>query len=288
MSARRTAIAALGRMAAIAIAGGLLCATMVRMSPGFGLDERQLDPGLSRESQDALRRAHEGERNPLRFYAAYLERMMAGDLGFSSSLNQPIRQLLADRVPATLELMVWGIAGAWALAAALAVPAVSLRLPGVAAGCAVLSGIPASLPAAVIALLLFRWGAPAGCAIALVLFPRLFQYMRSLMARSSSMPHVLLARAKGLRAGRILRRHVLLPARGELIALGAVSLNMGFGAAVAVEAICDVPGIGQLAWKTAMARDLPVLVILTMLVTMVTQAFNLVADVASSAPRSHA
>jgi len=42
---------ALLRIAATALAGGLLSAAMVRFSPGFGLDERQLDARLSRESQ---------------------------------------------------------------------------------------------------------------------------------------------------------------------------------------------------------------------------------------------
>jgi peptide/nickel transport system permease protein len=53
---------------------------------------------------------------------------------------------------------------------------------------------------------------------------------------------------------------------------------MAFGAAVAVEAICDQPGLGQLAWKAAMARDLPVLVVLTALVAVLTQLSGLVAD----------
>jgi ABC-type dipeptide/oligopeptide/nickel transport system permease component len=103
---------ALLRIAATALAGGLLCAAMVRFSPGFGLDEQQLDARLSRESQEAVRRSHDQERNPLRFYAAWWKRVLAGDLGFSQSLNRPIRELLADRAPATIDLMLWGTAGA--------------------------------------------------------------------------------------------------------------------------------------------------------------------------------
>ena len=61
-----------------------------------------------------------------------------------------------------------------------------------------------------------------------------------------------------------------------------------FGAAVAVEAICDVPGIGQLALKAAGARDLPVLVTLTIVVALVTQVANLVADCCAPALRSEA
>jgi peptide/nickel transport system permease protein len=122
--------------------------------------------------------------------------------------------------------------------------------------------------------------------IPVILFPRLYQYVGNLLAQSYGMPHVLLARAKGLSGYRVFFQHVLPPARGQLIALAAVSINMAFGAAVAVEAICDQPGLGQLAWKAAMARDLPVLVILTMIIALVTQFSNLVADVFSPISRS--
>jgi ABC-type dipeptide/oligopeptide/nickel transport system permease component len=53
---------------------------------------------------------------------------------------------------------------------------------------------------------------------------------------------------------------------------------MAFGAAIPVETLCDLPGVGQLAWKAAMARDLPLLVSLTMLITLLTQACNAVSD----------
>ena len=259
---------------------------MVRFSPGFGLDEQQLDARLSRESQEAVRRSHDQERNPLRFYAAWWKRVLAGDLGFSQSLNRPIRELLADRAPATIDLMLWGTAGAWVLAIVFSIPAVVRRVRRLAALSSVLSGMTASLPAAGIAILLFRLGISAKWMIALVLFPRLYQYLRNLLQQASGRPHVLFARAKGLRWQPLLLRHILLPARAQLIALIAVSINMAFGAAVAIEAICDIPGLGQLAWKAASARDLPVLVVLTVMMALVTQMSNLVADVCTPALRS--
>ncbi|HEV1285289.1 MAG TPA: hypothetical protein VNU44_08265, partial [Bryobacteraceae bacterium] len=48
------------------------------------------------------------------------------------------------------------------------------------------------------------------------------------------------------------------------------SVSMAIGAAIPVEAICDVPGLGRLAWNAAMARDLPLLVNLTMIVAVAT------------------
>jgi peptide/nickel transport system permease protein len=57
-----------------------------------------------------------------------------------------------------------------------------------------------------------------------------------------------------------------------LLALAAASISMAIGAAIPVEAICDVPGLGRLAWQAAVARDLPLLINLTMLIALVTTA----------------
>jgi len=56
---------------------------------------------------------------------------------------------------------------------------------------------------------------------------------------------------------------------------------MAFGAAIPIEALCDSPGIGQLAWQAALNRDLPLIMNLTLLVTIVTVATNSLANVSS-------
>jgi ABC-type dipeptide/oligopeptide/nickel transport system permease component len=58
---------------------------------------------------------------------------------------------------------------------------------------------------------------------------------------------------------------------------------MAFGALIPVEFICDSPGFGQLALQAALGRDLPLLVTLTMIVTIVTFAANMTADAMNQA-----
>ena len=276
------------RIAATAVVGGLACTALVRFSPGFGLDERQLDARLSQESQQALRRSHDGERGTLQFYGAFWKRVATGDLGFSQSLNQPIGELLKDRAPATAELAMWGIGYAWMLALVLSLPCVAPVLRRLTPVSAVLSGMAASLPAAAIAIVLFRFGGSTKWMMAIVLFPRLYQYLRGVLTQACGMPHVLFARAKGVRWLPLTWRHVVVPSWTQLVALAAVSVNMAFGAAVAIEAVCDLPGLGQLAWKAAAARDLPVLVVLTVVIAVVTQTANLVADFCAPTLRGEA
>ena len=64
-----------------------------------------------------------------------------------------------------------------------------------------------------------------------------------------------------------------------LLAVAGVSVSMAVGAAIPVEALCGLAGVGQLAWQAALARDLPLLVNITILVTLVTLLANSGADV---------
>ena len=73
--------------------------------------------------------------------------------------------------------------------------------------------------------------------------------------------------------------HVVPVVAPQLLALAGVSVSMAVGAAIPVEALCGLPGIGQLAWQAALARDLPLLVNITILVTLVTLLANSSADV---------
>ena len=64
-----------------------------------------------------------------------------------------------------------------------------------------------------------------------------------------------------------------------MIALAGITVSLALGAAVPVESLCGLPGIGQLAWQAALSRDLPLLVNLTVIVTLVTLLANSSADV---------
>jgi peptide/nickel transport system permease protein len=59
----------------------------------------------------------------------------------------------------------------------------------------------------------------------------------------------------------------------------AVSIPVALSAAVPIEVVCDLPGIGQLAWKAALARDLYLLVCLTGIVTLTTVMAKSASDV---------
>lgn len=269
-------------VAATALLGGLLCATMVRLAPGFDADETQLDPHLSSASIAAARQARIRQHDVLAFYIHFVRGMAHGDLGSSLSLQQPVGTLLRDRSPLTLKLIVLGVLLSWASSAALALGASWLRLSACDAIAALISGTLLCLPAAVLALLSVLWRIPAAFAIALIVFPRDFRYARNLLAKAYSLPHIITARAKGLHEFRILLFHIIPSVAPQLLALAGVSVSLAIGAAIPVEALSGLAGVGQLAWQAALARDLPVLVSITVLVTLVTLLANGSADVIGS------
>jgi peptide/nickel transport system permease protein len=266
-------------IASTVLLGGLLSATLVRLAPGFDVDEQQLDPHLSAESVQALHAAKQKDHNVFRFYLSYMNRAAHGDLGTSLALGQPVRTLLRDRAPLTLRLLALGLGLAWVASLTLALTAAWLRFSAYDAMTTFVSGTLLCLPAAVLALLSVLWNVPGSLAIALIVFPRVYRYARNLLAQSYSLPHIITARAKGLGEGRILFWHVVPSVAPQLLAVAGVSVSMAVGAAIPVEALCGIAGVGQLAWQAALARDLPLLVNITILVTLVTLLANSGADV---------
>jgi peptide/nickel transport system permease protein len=284
-----------GKIAAHALAlvatvllGGLLSATLVRLAPGFEADVQELDPHLNAASVTALREARRQDHNILQFYLSYMNRAAHGDLGTSLALGQPVRTLLLDRAPLTLRLLATGLALAWVLSLTLALSAAWLRLSIYDTLTTVVSGTFLCIPAAVLALLSVLWNVPGSSAIALIVFPHTYRYARNLLVKAYSQPHVITARAKGLAEPRILFWHVVPVVAPQLLAVAGVSVSMAVGAAIPVEALCGLAGIGQLAWQAALARDLPLLVNITILVTLVTLLANSGADVIGHVVRGHA
>jgi peptide/nickel transport system permease protein len=266
-------------LVAIIVLGGFLSATLVRLAPGFDADERQLDPHLNAASVQALQAARQQDHNVWRFYFRYMNRAVHGDLGTSLALGQPVRTLLRDRAPLTLRLLTVGLALAWVAALSLALTAAWLRISTYDALTTVVSGTFLCIPAAVLALLSVLCNVPGSLAIALIVFPHIYRYTRNLLAKSYSQPHIITARAKGLGEARILFWHVVAGVAPQLLAVAGVSVSMAVGAAIPVEALCGLAGVGQLAWQAALARDLPLLVNITILVTVVTLLANCGADV---------
>jgi peptide/nickel transport system permease protein len=251
---------------------GVFSTLLVRLAPGFGVDERQLDLRLSDGSVAALR----DRATPSAWHS--LGGLLRGDWGDSVSLRRPVRELVSERLAVTARTLCAGLAIAWAASAVLCLASLCLRRSGLDLAVALMTGGLLCLPAAVVGLLSVYFEAGPALALAAVLFPRVMRYARNILAAGSRRPHVLAARSRGVSASALALRHICFPAAPELLALAGISVGVAAGAVIPAEALCDSAGLGQLVWQSAMARDLPVLAPLTTLAAALTCAANLFAD----------
>ena len=262
------------RIAATLLLAALLGLALVRLSPGYGVDERELDTRLSAESIAQLRAAKtESFPEMVRRYAA---RTANGDWGVSQSIGMPVRQLIEERWRLTLSSMAIGLLTAWALAVAWTAAGILYpwtRFTGQAFSFGLLA-----VPAGLVAFFCFLTGAPVSIAIAAMVFPQVFQYTRNLAYEESVKPHILAARARGEGRWTLLLRHIAPAVWTRWIAVLGVSAAGAAGAAIPAESICDSPGLGQLAWKAALGRDVDLLAPLILLIACCTVFANTAAD----------
>jgi peptide/nickel transport system permease protein len=272
------------RLALLALLGGFLCATLVRFAPGYGIDERELDFRLNHQSVQEIRKQNHINSGLMSYYGRYLAAAIHGDFGTSQWLQQPVSSLVRERFPVTARSVSLGVATAWAMALLLVLASFFIRNFAFDFSGTLFSGLIIALPAAVVAVLAVYLRAPVFTAIAVIVFPKLFRYLRNMLLHAFEQPYILAARARGVGTTRIIVRHVLPLSASPLFALLGISLSIAFGAAIPVEALCDSPGVGQLAWQAALNRDLPLITTLTLIVTLVTVAANSLANLKLESP----
>jgi peptide/nickel transport system permease protein len=265
------------------VAGAMLSATMLRLAPGFDVDESQLDSRMSAETHHSMVAERVSQKNLLTFYVRYARGAVHGDFGRSLLFNRPVRELIAERTMPTLRTAGSGLLLGMLAAFGLALIELTLRRRFVRmAGVVIAAGL-ISLPSAVIALFFVTWNQPAAIAIALIVFPRLYSYISRPLAECSRLPHVLAARARGISPVRIAFRHVVPVVGRHLLALAGVSVALAFGAAIPVESFCGIPGLGQLAWQSALGRDLPLLVTISVFTVFIILLATSTSDLLSEA-----
>jgi peptide/nickel transport system permease protein len=271
------------RITLTVLAGGMLSATLARYAPGFGSDEDQLDTRRDSASLQRLRNRQMEDANVTAFYTHSLIKYLQGDLGVSRSLQRPVRELLADRFKPTIIALLTGLALAWMLGLSAALLAIFRPNPLAQAGLAAGATLLQCVPAAVVALFLFVLGGRGpllgGVAVALVLYPRIASYSSGLLKQAYNSSHVLMARSRGLSQTRVLLWHALPVSFPQLISFAGVSVSLALSACIPMEVILDTPGIGQLAWQAALARDMSLLVALTICFSLVIVSANTISEI---------
>jgi peptide/nickel transport system permease protein len=236
-------------------------------------------------------------------YWLFLSRLFRGNLGESLFYQVPARTLIFGRVPVTLWLIIYSTVLSIVISVPLAMIAASrkdaARDQAVRAIPLVGLGMPQFLTGIVL-IYLFALrlrvfpvgGYGSGVAghlrsmflpsltVAIGLAPVIIRSLRVSMIEVLGSDYVTTARAKGVRGGRLLTRHVL---RNAVIpAVTVLGINIGFliGGTLIVENVFAIPGIGQLMIQSIFQRDFPVVQGVTLVFGVIVVLVNLLTDVA--------
>ena len=101
---------------------------------------------------------------------------------------------------------------------------------------------------------------------------------RTSMLETMRLDHVRTARAKGLAEKQVMRRHVLRNAMIPVVTVIGIDFGTAVGVAVLTETVFNLQGLGSQIVRSAVDRDLPVVLGLTMVVTLVYGITTMVVD----------
>jgi peptide/nickel transport system permease protein len=239
-------------------------------------------------------------------YFYYLRTLLHGDLGTSYTLNEPVSQLIQQRLPKTLVLTVLSALVGLVLAIPLGMWQAVRRNQPVDYAITTLSFIVYSTPVYFLGLILvlvftqilpwFPSQAPqgdtlgqvlsdpaglvlpivAGAASMVAVFSR---YMRAATLENLSEDYVRTAKAGGSRRRAILWRHVFRNSLTPVVAMLGYYVPVLFGGTLVVEQLFNYPGMGLLFWSSAQSSDYPVLLGCVLVISIATVVGTLLADI---------
>lgn len=118
--------------------------------------------------------------------------------------------------------------------------------------------------------------------ISLSLAPVLIRPLRSKMISVLTSEYIEAARARGLREGQVMVRHVLRNAINSTVTILGVNIGWLLGGSVVIETVFSVPGLGQLLINSILARDYPVIQGLVLVFAVIVIVVNLLTDLCYS------
>ena len=269
----------------------LVTFTLVHALPGdAALVQAGTARGASAESLAAMRRQYGLDRPWPAQYLSWLGRSARLDFGDSLGDGRPVRAKIAEALPTSLALALLAAGLAFGVAVPLGTALGAFdRRPLVRFSSAALYGVYA-LPIAAVALLVLRagapWGArtlvgmlPAAAALALAETVKLARYQRGALLDALAADYVTTARGKGAGPAGVVA-HALRNALLPTVTLLGSELPALLSAAVIVEQVFGLHGIGMMAFDAVMSRDVPLLLGITTVGAVATLAAVLAADVA--------
>ena len=304
-----------GNGLALLLAVLLLNFTLIHIAPGDVADTIAGDMGGADAEVMAQIRSDYGLDLPFHEQLfAYIAKLARFDLGYSFFFNRPVTELLLERLPATLLLVISAQVLAIMLGTVLGV--IAARRPNglLSHGVTIFALLGFSAPVfwtGIMLIILFCSIFPifpvAGMVdvtveggwfvktldvlyhlfLPMVTLSSIFLALYSRLARASMLDvlgtdYVRTAQAKGLSEFQVVYKHALRNALGPVVTLAGLQFSGIVSGAVLVETVFSWPGLGTLAFQAITARDAPMVLGILFFSSLVVIVANLVTDLVYS------
>lgn len=268
MNTARTLLQRAGRALLLMLCVAAGTVLLVRFAPGYFSDTREIDAKYAQTARTEIsaEQAQDGSAGTIGL--RQFRELLHGDLGQSRQYQVPVTELIAPRLSVSGLLLLRGILYGWLLACCLALPVSAMRRGGqwVSAPFTLLLAVPTAAMAT--ACIVAETGGPV-LVLTLLIAARDFKFAHRLLSGAWTAPHLLHARAQGVALPALIRGHILPNILPQFIAVARLSLVTSLGLIVPIEVLFNLPGVGQLAWSAVMNRDLPVMLAVTLLMTVI-------------------
>lgn len=313
MNAARSVVSRLLQGLALILAVVVLNFMLVHAAPGDPVETiAGASGGMSPELMAQLR-AQYGLDKPLPVQLAiYLGKVASGDLGHSYFFNLPVVSMIAERVPATLLLVVSSVLTAFVLGTTLGV--LSSRKPNglLSQFITVLSMVGFAAPVfwmGIMLVILFASVLPIlpvsgmravdssgggirdvidvlyhlvlpTLTLSLVYLAQYSRLSRSSMLDVLGSDFIRTARAKGLADRVVMYKHALRNALLPVVTVLGLQFGNVMAGAILVETVFNWPGLGRLAFDSVLRRDYPTILGVLLFSSIVVIVMNILTDLA--------
>src|SRR5262245_1989611 len=237
------------------------------------------------------------------FYVQYLDwagQAATGNLGRSLFTNEPVAQLIGERIGVTLKLAILSILFAVLVAVPLGILAAVRANSVIDRAALTLAVFGQAIPNFWFGLILIvvfgvtlRWLPISGSdslanfvlptvTLGFTVMPPFMRPTRSGMLDVLGADYIRTARAKGLRPMTVIFKHALRNAILPIVSLLAVTFGFLLGGSVIVESVFALNGIGLLAFQSIVRADFPVVQAIIVFVSFAYIGLTLLADIVNA------
>ncbi|PYZ95925.1 diguanylate cyclase [Alteribacter lacisalsi] len=277
---------------------------LINLAPGGPSSVMRMDASPE-ERQAMIDRLGLDDPVPVR-YVQWLGDAVRGDFGTSFSTSEPVTDRVMSRIPYTLELTVFTIVFSVFFGILFGIIAAMKRGGFREYSINFISVIGLSVPGfwlGIMLILLFSvqlgWLPSSGVGprgadfsftgwiahlimpvliLSTTILPNIVRFTRSSMLEVVSQNYIRTARAKGAKESLVIYVHALRNALIPVVSIIGVLIPRLLSGAVITEAIFGWPGIGSLIIEAARGRDYPLVMGVTIFVTIVVIVCNLIVD----------